>query len=38
MGGMEEKRYEEKVKHEVKTDDSDNVTEEKVERKVKKDD
>lgn len=38
MGGMEEKKYEEKVKHELKTDDLGNVTEEKLERKVKKDD
>jgi len=33
---MEEKKYEEKVKHEVKTDNSGNITEEKVERKVRK--
>ncbi len=35
---MGDEKYEEKVKHEIKTDDFGNVKEEKIERKVEKDD
>lgn len=35
---MGKEKFEEKVKHEVKTDDFGNVKEEKIEREVKEDD